>query len=300
MLEPLSGLAPETIVTELRRSYGITGVDAGDVVFVPLGEDSWCYRVRDWWVSVRRDLRGHVPQAYELASQLREGGLRFVLAPTAATDGRVVATVGGRPLVVFPYRDAAPLSRFRPSAAQLAEVRSMISEVHSSATDVDLPMETFELSFDDELDAAVGFASGPPRDRGPYSGRLHTLLCRHRDTVDVLRAEAACLAVSCRRDRTPFVVTHGEPSAPNILHDGEMLLLADWGGAMWGPPERDWFNIGRTLELTPPGRDDVLRFYATRWRLSEIAEYTAHFRAEHHGGADDDAMWRRLLRYLPD
>ena len=297
MLEPLAGLSPELIVTELRRSYGITGVDADAVVFTPLGEDSWCYRVRQWWVSVRRDLRGHVPGAYALARQLYDQGLRFVLAPTVATDGRTVTSVGAHTLVVFPYREAVPLSRARPSAAQLAEAESMIEQVHASTTDIDLPRETYALPFDGDLDAALALAGSPLVTRGPYSAKLHALLASQRDTLAGLRVEAERLAEVCRRDRAPFVVTHGEPSAPNILSEGGRLLLADWGGAMWAPPERDWFSTGRTLGLTR-GRPDLLRFYVIRWRLSEIAEYTAHFRGEHHGGADDRAMWQRLSWYL--
>jgi spectinomycin phosphotransferase len=299
MLEPLAGLSPEMIRAELHRSYGISGVDAAAVEFVPLGEDSWCYRAGAWWVSVRRDLRGHVPGAYSLASQLRAGGLDFVLAPAVATDGRAVTSVGGYPLVVFPYREAVPLSQVRPSPAQLAEVRSMIRQVHASATDIDLPAETYALSFDDDLDAAIAFSRAPVVSHGPYSALLHALLRRRRETLTDLRMEAAKLAAACRLDRSPFVLTHGEPSAQNILQDGGRLLLADWGGAMWAPPERDWFSVGRALALTP-GRPDLLRFYAVRWRLSEIAEYTAHFRAEHDGSADDRAMWQRLSWYLPD
>ena len=43
-----------------------------------------------------------------------------------------------------------------------------------------------------------------------------------------------------------------------------------------------------------------MRFYELRWILSEITEYAMRFVNEHAGDRDDDAMWRRLVQYLPE
>src|SRR5262245_32391906 len=77
--------------------------------FVPVGGDSWCFRGGDLWISVRRDRSGHRPAAYEAARELADDGADFVLAPLGGASGGVVHDVGGRPVVVFPYVDAAPV-----------------------------------------------------------------------------------------------------------------------------------------------------------------------------------------------
>ena len=77
------------------------------------------------------------------------------------------------------------------------------------------------------------------------------------------------------------------------------ILLADWGGAALGPPERDWFHVRRTMSQATPGRPAFMAFFRVRWILSEIAEYTDILARPHAGSAEDDAMWHRLLRYLP-
>ena len=69
---------------------------------------------------------------------------------------------------------------------------------------------------------------------------------------------------------------------------------------MWGPPERDWFHVGRTTGRAFAGRPEFFRFYELRWALSEITEYVGRLTKPHDGNADDRAMWGRLLRYLPE
>jgi spectinomycin phosphotransferase len=293
-MEP-AGLDIELLVRTIAGQYPVTSPVAE---FRPLGEDSWAYRIDRWWVSVRRDLRGHVPAAYRLAFDIRRAGLEFVLAPRPGADGRIVRQVGGFPVVVFPCLDVAPLTGQDLSPSQLDRVHDMIARVHAHACTAPVPTETFRLSFDDDLTAAFA----PPRlpEVGPYGPRLNRLIAAHRSQVARDRAEVSRLGSYCAAAMGRPVITHGEPSAPNILTRDGRFLLADWGAAAWGPPERDWFHVRRTFDTTPACRPEFLRFYELRWRLSEIAEYTARFRTPHGGDHEDDAMWGRLLHYLPE
>jgi spectinomycin phosphotransferase len=276
------------------------GAVAAPLRFVPLGEDSWAFRLGPLWLSLRRDLRGHVPGAYAAAHLLARSGLDFVLAPLAGADGRLVRQVEGRPLVVFPYRDISQLSAGGVSAEEARAVVAMLTTVHRADVPADLPREGFSLPFEADLDEAQSFADGPEPAAG-YPRRLHRLLGGHRDTLKALRAKAAELGERCRASASGFVLTHGEPSDANVLRGPAGLILADWGGAMWGPPERDWFHVVRTLGIEVPAcRDAELDFYRVRWRLSEIAEYATRFRRPCDEDAEDAAMWGRLLRYLPE
>ncbi|MFD7136152.1 aminoglycoside phosphotransferase family protein [Streptomyces sp. NPDC059894] len=284
----------QTVTSQYEQAFG-------KLEFVPLGEDSWAYRLGGLWVSLRRDLRGHVPAAYRVATLLREAGLHYVLAPLTGADGRVVRLVDGWPVVVFPLVHAEQVARARPTADESERITAMIEEVHSVRAPHDLPVEDFTLSFDADLDAATAFARGP-EPAGGYPARLHRLLRAHRRELLALRAEARRLGRHCAASFDAQGITHGEPSAANVLRTPEGLMLADWGGATAGPPECDWFHIGRTLgiDVTTRCRDAFLRFYEIRWILSEVAEYSSRFMRQCAGDQEDKAMWGRLLRYLPD
>ena len=293
MLCPLETLDHNELKRIVDEQYGAGG---GSVEFMPLGEDSWSYRLGNLWISIRRDLRGHVPAAYEASAAMQRFGVDFVLGPLAGADGQVVRRIDGHPVVVFPYLPVVPLSD--PSPQEAERVVEMLSQVHQMSVDAPLPTENYELPFSDDLDLALSLPEASPPEGGPYGARLHGLLGRHQSYISSLRSEYEELAVTAAQ--TLPVLTHGEPLATNILRHGDDLLIADWGDASWGPPERDWTHVRRTIGGNPPCRPDILRLYDIRWILSEIAEYTERFHAPHSGDGDDDAMWNRLVQYLPE
>lgn len=77
-------------------------------------------------------------------------------------------------------------------------------------------------------------------------------------------------------------------------------MIYDMGDLALAPPERDWAHLRRTSCARPAGREPFLRFYETRWILSEIAEYSTVLLERHTGSSDDLAMFDRLIRYLPE
>jgi len=297
MLLPPNGLDNAALISMLGAQFGITG---GSLEFCPLGEDSWSYRLNDFWVSVRRDLRGHAPASYEAARLLADAGLDCVLAPLAGSDGKVSHDVGGFPVVVFPYVQGTPLNTATLDEGDLDTVIGLMRRIHQADVPCGLPAETYELSFESELVDALAVIEGAAPDTGPYGARAHALLRRNHETVAAMMRELSQVGRRCAASDEPMVITHGEPGAPNILRTADSFLFADWGEAMWGPAERDWFHFARTLGRAPACRPDFLFFYDLRWRLNEISEYAAIFFSEHADDAEAQAMWGRLAAYLPE
>ncbi|GGR77643.1 hypothetical protein GCM10010269_16140 [Streptomyces humidus] len=273
--------------------------------FFPLGEDSWSYRMGPLWISVRRDLDGHFPGAYEIALLLRESGKSYVLAPLPGRNGHVVHRIGDFPVVVFPYVEHAAAGPKSPTAGQIELLVRQLREVHAfdppASRPVDVPTEDFHFPFDNDLDKALEAAQDGATARcGPYGPLLADLVARNGDHLAALREEAASVAARCTalwRGERP-ALTHGDPSLSNVVF-GRGVDIIDWGGAMWAPPERDWAALSRVFGTAPEGRPEFLRFYELRWTLAEIAEYGSRFTGPHTGDADDHAMWDRLQRYLP-
>ncbi|RST10945.1 aminoglycoside phosphotransferase family protein [Streptomyces sp. WAC05374] len=293
------------LVEENFQEYIPSGRELPEPEFFPLGEDSWSYRCGPLWISVRRDLDGHFPGAYEVALLLRESGKEYVLAPLPGRDGRVVHRIADLPVVVFPYVERATASAVPPTRAQLELLMRQLRDVHAfeppAGRHVDVPTEDFRFPFENDLDKALEAAlHGGAAECGPYGGRLADLVARRWDHLTALRDEAARVAARCTarwRGERP-ALTHGDPSTANVLF-GHGVDIIDWGGAMWAPPERDWAALTRVFGAAPEGRSVFLRFYELRWTLAEIAEYAGRFTGPHTGDADDDAMWGRLARYLP-
>jgi len=298
VLQPLQELDEALLVRVLRDQYGASG---HALEFMPVGEDSWSYRLDDLWVSVRRDLRGHFPEAYETVSRLRELGNESLLAPLAGSDGKAVREVCGHPVVVFPYVLAAPVA-VPPGPGELDQVIAVLSRLHRSRPDTDPGVEDYALSFEDDLDRAVDQASATGPDSGPYSTRVRRLIRRNHDRVASLRSELKDLAALCLASDEPRVLTHGEPHPGNILRpvDGGGLLLVDWTELRWGPPERDWYHVISSFGAGPRCRPEFFRYYEIRWWLSEFAEYATWFLGDHVDGEEEPGMWERMTCYFPE
>jgi len=296
MLVAHSTIDTASLAALVAREYG-----GGDVpVFVPgAGGDSWCYRAGDWWVSVRRDRHGHVPEAYEAAHELREGGLEFVLAPARGRCGALVHVVDGRfRVVVFPFVHGALLHSGLVPRADAAAIGAMVGRLHAASVKAELPSENFEMPFASELADGLDAARRGASDAGPYGDTVSALVHANERAIDDWQAEVASVAAACRSDPGEFVLTHGEPDGGNVLAaENQALLLIDWGGLCWAPPERDLRSL-REMGLSTSARPAFLRYYELQWILSEVAEYVSRFVHPHAGGAEDHEKWTELLKYL--
>ncbi len=298
MLLPLAFLDQHALHALVQEQFGVSNCS---LEFRPLGEDSWAYECGPLWVSVRRDLRGHIPAAYATAAALVEQGLDFVLAPLAGADGKYTHQIGRFPIVVFPLCPSTSLDREKLSIEDLGAITDMLNDVHAGTPADGLPAEDYGLPFEKDLtDALVRAKENIAPPAGPYDLPLRQSLRHNCGFLADLRAQAYEFGAYCATAGAPMVLTHGEPSTPNWVRAGKRLLLVDWGGAAQGPAARDWFHLRRTMPFLAPPDDGFQRFYQLRWCLSEIAEYVTVFSQLHAGSREDQAMWGRLARYLPN
>jgi hypothetical protein len=174
--------------------------DVGDLTptFVPAGGDSWCYRAGPWWVSVRRDRQGHFPANYEAARELRDAGYEFVLAPARGRSGRVVHSVGGRPVAVTEFVEARSNFRDGLTREQLNELSQAVDALHAARVSADVRSESFDLPFADELDQALARAVARADTAGPLGSDISAVVRRNSARIGDWREEIAVCQERCR------------------------------------------------------------------------------------------------------
>jgi spectinomycin phosphotransferase len=104
-------------------------------------------------------------------------------------------------------------------------------------------------------------------------------------------------ALAARAALSPeeYVVTHGEPHGGNLCDTGAGLRLVDWDTVALAAPERDLWMLGDDV-----GNAERLALYRMRWRLDDVASYTAQLRSPHAGTVDDELALRYLGGYLAE
>jgi hypothetical protein len=263
------------------------------------------------WLGAARDEVFHgLGRAFDTAVALRHAGLRFVIAPIAAATGETLHRVAPRySLALFPFVSvegptgngvASPFPHYE-TPDERAAIVSMLAELHRATPTVGAAPRTLYLDVPGRngLDAALE-ELGSTWDGGPYSEPARQVLARHAADVVELLALGDRLAADVARDRSRWVITHGEPHARNVLRTEDGRALVDWDTVALGPPERDlWMLMDSSTdvalyeaqtghELDPRAGD----FFRLLWDLSDLASYLAVIRVPHREDEDTARAYR--------
>jgi spectinomycin phosphotransferase len=179
---------------------------------------------------------------------LRAQGIRRVMAPLPALDGRLWLSGDGFTWVLYPFVAghtgmAAPLTD-----AQWVALGASVSAVH--ATDLPpalawrLPREDFAPRWRDVVkgfDREVGTRAYDD----PLAGDLAAFWITKRRAIRSMVARAGRLGRELRRRPRPYVLCHADLHANNVLlgADGEVFIV-DWDEPILAPRERDLMFVG--------------------------------------------------------
>jgi hypothetical protein len=251
---------------------------------------------------------GRLELAFTTALSLnRDAGLGFVVAPIPADDGRLLHRLRDRySLVAHPYLDCQPGhdGDFETGEERLA-VLDLLIALHGASADVPRT-DDFEIPMVAELMAAMD-QTGEPWQSGPYGARARDLLAVHAADLALLLAAYAELVVRVAARPERVVMTHGEPSASNVLNTPGGLVVVDWDSALPAAPERDLWELAQQdpslLDAYSASTGvtidhDALVLYRMWYDLAEISGYIDFFRQAHADTADAAESWQNLRHFL--
>lgn len=271
----------------LKEHFDLT---PGELIFLPLGEDSWVYRATctdgsAWLVRLKQDSR---QEACEVSAWLHDhAGLNWVVAPCPSRTGRYEVPAGELWLTLAPWVDAPALMTRGLAAGDGEKIGQLLAQLHASAKQLPpslrrrLPQETFCRHREAALKVLQAARQPWPADSiqaalAGWIGEKERLIYR------VLRA-AEGLGERLRKQQVSLVLCHADFHAANILvgEDGRWWVI-DWDGLLLAPPERDlsfwydspvWEEVARAYGPRALPRADLLEYYALEWVVQEIADY---------------------------
>mgnify|MGYP000959193965 CR=1 FL=1 len=304
----------------LRAEYGLT---LPDLRRGPQGADSVAYlgeaEGRPYFVKAHDRRRpanfGDLEQALGVVRHLGEQ-CRLACVPAVLTgaSGRLLQPLGDFAVAVFEYVSGPTLHEAPLDAAGQAALAQVLARLHQGAgcPGLRVPAEApFPQVYAQPLQRILAAADDLARTGTDDQRRLSALLRRERtdllqtlDRLDALGRELRAVA--------PPVLTHGEPTARNVLRaPAGRLVLVDWGEVALGLPERDltYFadqDLGPFLEAyaaawPEPPRLSAAAFgyYAYRWAVSEVIDYGLRLLLETPSAVEVAWAWSELPDYLP-
>ena len=321
MLTPPADLSEAALEQALAEGWGIS-VTAARYRAVGWGSHHWDVTGASgarWFVTVdeleNKRLSRREPlaagfrrlrAALAAATDLRDGGAAFVVAPVPAGDGEPLARVGDRfAVAVYPFVDGQSFEWGEfSSPAHRRGVLGLVAAVHSApaAARRRALADDFAVPHRDELEAACD-PGGEPPGCGPYARPAWLLVQRHAAPLRQLLDRYDHLVRQARARPARAVLTHGEPHPGNTLLTAAGWVLIDWDTALAAPPERDLWSLdpgdGTILDAYADltgviPRPDLLGLYRLRWDIAEIAVDVGRFRRPHAGTADDSQSWELL------
>lgn len=332
MLNPPSDLDVEAVRQALETGWQLDGIALG---YLPVGFGSqhWSATLPDgrrWFVTVDDHRGGRMgmaeadsveglDRAFRVAAAVEDqAGLTFAVGPIPAADGRTVHRIGSTQwsVALFPHLDAEPLGAGGASpTADRDEVLRLLAQLHAVPVTLAAGLariDVLAIGRRAALDDALADL-GRPWDTGPFAEPTRQLLAAN--AADLRRALAShdVRAADLTRDRSGWVITHGEPHAGNILRraDGDLSLI-DWDTVAIGPRERDlwlfddstdgsdWSAYLSAADMGPVTvSTEAMQTYRTWWDLTDISEFVAGFRQPHDASETMSASWGYLQGYLP-
>lgn len=311
-------LATGAVVEALRLGWGLHADAAG---YAPVGGGSYHWIVDDTTgrrAFVTVDDLGHkawlgethdaafdgLRRAFDASVALRDSGLLFVVAPLVTRDGASLLRLDARySLALFPFLDgeAGQFGRYA-SDDDRRGVAALLAELHRATTAA--TTSGFDLAGRRHLDAALADRA-VPWTGGPLSEPARAAINECAADLAELMSLADRLAADAQTRSGPWVVTHGEPHAANVLRTRDGQRLLDWDTVALGPPERDLWHVvsegtdARDVYEREAGArldDAALDFFRLTWDLKDVAEYLNVLRSPHRENDDTLRHYRALTQ----
>jgi spectinomycin phosphotransferase len=255
-----------------------------------------------WLGDTRESVAAALERAFATARALRDHGLHFVAAPFPARDGETVRRLGPRHTVaLFAFVDGEPGQWGEHDAAERPAVLEVLARLHASTQAVATTAFGIGLEIAGRHQLERGLAElDRPWAGGPFSEPARHGLTRHASAITELLALADTLAADIAGRGAPWVITHGEPHAGNVMRTAHGYVLVDWDTVALAPPERDlWMVAAETASytsVTGHKPDPVaIDYFRLTWDLKDLAEYLHKFRSP-HGRNEDTAREIEFVR----
>ncbi|WP_308635808.1 phosphotransferase family protein [Paenibacillus silvisoli] len=278
------------------------GLQANTIAFIPIGDMSYGYRVacsngQDYYFKLLD--RNMQPAAIERARMylpvlhaLQETRLfEQAVYPVLNLEEKFAVETEDIVGVLFPWVEGQTLADAHPfSEALVEQIAAQAAKLHQTTSTVvdlvQLPMEDYSLSFEQELNGCLDLLANDPHRLDRYGSELTAIVVPKENAIRSVFARIQALQLSFTSStQQDYVLCHGDLWGGNMIQSSEGLIFIDWESVTWAPPEREMvgyltqhldrfvaaYNVASGRTFSP--NIDLLRFYAFQAQLRNLTQW---------------------------
>jgi spectinomycin phosphotransferase len=260
-------LNENVISAGINHAYGL---DASQVVFLPLGYDlsTAVYRVdtgdgQSYFLKLRYGK--FAPVTVLLPKFLSSQGIKTIIAPLETRTGTVFDQISGYTAILYQYISGKDGYQVRLSASNWVSLGQILQQVHGANLPPTLAQMVPRESFDPHWrESTKRFLKKIETQvyTDHIARQLSMFLMAKREVILHMVQRASSLAARLQHQPVEFVLCHSDAHPGNYLvsETGE-LYLVDWDNPTYAPKERDLMCFGSGMSGYQPGGWEERLFY---------------------------------------
>jgi len=307
----------------LNTKYGIIPIT---LILLPLGADmnASVYKAetpdgQSYFIKLKRGHHSEI--SVRLLALLQASGIRQIIPPIKAIDGKLIQHINDFTLTVYPFVNGQNGFCHDLTDDQWITLGKALKQVH----DLDLPplikdqirKETYSSKW---REAALALDPYIDRDlTGDETAlKLQAFMKDHKAIIHRLVNRAESLSQMIQKQPPEFVLCHSDIHGGNVLIDGSgAIYIVDWDEPIMAPKERDLMFIGGGVAnvWNNPHEEDffykgygktnidwiILAYYRHERIVQDIVEYVQALLLTSSSGVDRLEMYKQFMgMFEPD
>lgn len=237
----------------IQKGYGLNALN---FEFVPVGEVAYSYilhcKNKKYFLKIypknTHQTNKNIDKDLKLLELLSEQRIKNISQVVKTKNNELKSRFCGETIAIFDYINGNNLSERKIDIKAITQITQLLAKIHKVSEKIptnSLYQENFQINFEKDLLKSLEFVQKNELNQNIYKKKLKSYLQENKTNILKTLKRLKEIQQIIQKTKKDFVITHGDPTAHNLILDkNNNLHLVDWELTIFAPAERDiWFYL---------------------------------------------------------